>query len=74
MPATEYRVHLAINADEYERVYSGSARHILAQDEQGRRIQFPASALRPFVTRDGIAGIFVIRVDANHKLVDVQRA
>ena len=74
MSATEYRVHLNISADEFERVYRGSARNILATDEQRRRIQFPASALRPFVTHEGVRGVFVIRVDTCNKLIDVQRA
>jgi len=73
MAFSEFIVPLNITAQAYERMYSGEARSVIAHDIRGRRIQFPASSLRPFVTREGISGIFVIRVDDNNKLIDVRR-
>jgi hypothetical protein len=73
MACQEYTVSLAISADAYQRMYSGQARDILARDSQGRKIRFPAVSLRPFVTHEGINGVFIIRVDDNNKLVDVRR-
>ena len=73
MPYTEYIVPLNITADAYQGLYSGDARNVFAHDRQGRKIQFPASSLRPFVTHQGISGTFIIRVDENHKLVAVTR-
>lgn len=69
----EFEVTLDIDADEYLRMYSGQARNVLALDASGQSIQFPAAALRPFVTREGIHGSFIIRVDAASKLIDVQQ-
>ena len=69
----EYIVPLSITADAYRRLYSGDARNVLAHDQEGRKIQFPASSLRAFVTHDGIRGTFVIRVDEHHKLAGIRR-
>ena len=53
-------VELAIAADEYVRMYAGTARDVLASATDGRRVRFPASILRPFVGHDGIHGRFEI--------------
>ncbi len=73
MGEEEYLVPLNISADDYLRLYQGTARSVLARDTRGLKVSFPAQALRPFVTRDGIQGLFVIRVDAGHKLIDIRR-
>lgn len=64
---------MKLNADEYERYYRGSARYIVAMTHQGVSIQFPASAVRKFITKEGIRGNFVITMDSNHKLVSLQK-
>lgn len=68
-----YTVILDISAEAYQRMYRGDARNVVAMDSQGRRVQFPALSLRKFVTTEGIRGKFVIRVDADNRLVDIQR-
>lgn len=73
MDDREFVVTLDISAAAYQRMYRGDARQVLAQDLQGRRIRFPASALRPFVTRAGVSGVFVLRVDGRNKLIDIRR-
>lgn len=73
MPERQFEITLNIPADEYLRMYRGEAETILALDTRGIPIQFPAAALRPFVTREGIHGKFLIRVDAASKLLDVQQ-
>lgn len=73
MADCEYLVPLNISADTYLRLYQGTARSVLARDSRGLTLRFPAAALRPFVTTDGIHGLFVIRVDANQKLIDIRR-
>jgi len=73
MTDTEYIVPLRITADAYQRLYSGDARNVVARDRAGRTIQFPAASLRPFVTRDGISGTFVIRVDKDNRLASIRR-
>ena len=73
MPHKEYVVPLNITADAYRQLYSGEARNVLAHDQEGRKIQFPASSLRPFVTREGIRGTFIIRVGEHNKLAGIRR-
>jgi uncharacterized protein YqjF (DUF2071 family) len=73
MDDREYVVTLNISAQAYQRMYSGDARHVVARDTQGRHIRFPATSLRPFVTRDGVSGVFVLRVDARNRLIEIRR-
>ena len=70
---TEFRFRLAIPADDYLAYYQGAAQNVVVEMASGQRLQFPAEALRPFVSHDGVYGEFVLRVDANHKLQSVER-
>ncbi len=67
------RVHLAISADEYVKVYAGSAKNVLASSSNGQTVRFPANVLRPFVSHDGIFGSFVIRYQSDGKFVDIRK-
>ena len=49
---------LELPAEEYLRYYQGQAGAVIVRAEDGRRVQLPASALRPFVTEQGIYGRF----------------
>lgn len=64
---------LNVSPDEYQKWYLGAARavHVTARD--GRRIQFPAKILQPFVTHSGVRGTFAIYFDDNHKYKDIKR-
>lgn len=64
-------VDFSISRDELLRMYRGSAHTVSAIAIDGRRIQFPAQALRAFVTQDGISGRFRIEFDQNNKLLSV---
>lgn len=66
-------VDIHISADEFLKLYEGLAKdaHVTARD--GRRVQFPAHILRPFVTRAGVQGSFVIQFDAAMKFSSIQR-
>ncbi len=68
------RFSLRISADEYLRYYRGAVRHVVVTAEDGTRLRFPAANLRPFVTREGVRGRFVMRFDANNKLVSLNRS
>ncbi|GMQ88329.1 MAG: hypothetical protein BMS9Abin08_1567 [Gammaproteobacteria bacterium] len=73
MRINKYIVPLSIEAAAYQKMYGGQAQHVVALDVEGCTIQFPAASLRSFVTHEGIQGVFVIRVDENNRLVDIQR-
>lgn len=68
-----YVVDLAISADELLRYYRGAASSVVASDRGGRRVQFPAAALRPFVSASGVRGTFVLTVTAENRLQSLER-
>ena len=73
MRINTFIVPLKIEAAAYHKMYRGDAQNVVALDSEGRTIQFPAASLRPFVTREGIEGVFVIQVDEANRLIDIQR-
>jgi len=73
MRINTFIVPLKIEAAAYQKMYRGDAQNVVALDIEGRTIQFPAASLRPFVTREGIEGVFVIQVDEANRLIDIQR-
>ena len=66
--SSRIRIRLAISAEEYLAYYQGSAHFVVARSEDNKTIHFPASAIRTFVTHDGIFGDFEITIDENNKL------
>jgi len=69
----EYRFRLAISAQKYLAYYEGSVHAVVVTLANGQHLQFPAESLRPFVSREGVYGEFVLRVDANNKLQGIER-
>jgi hypothetical protein len=66
------RFRLAISAEDYLAYYQGSAQVVVARSEDNKTVRFPASAIRRFVTYDGIFGDFEITFDENNKLISIQ--
>jgi len=66
------RFRLAISAEDYLTYYQGSAQFVVARSEDNKTIRFPASAIRKFITYDGIYGEFKITFDENNKLIAIQ--
>ncbi len=58
---------LHIPANDYIRHYQGHARDVMAQSQDGIILSFPAMHLRPFVSHDGVHGLFEIEFDTNNK-------
>ncbi|BFM20690.1 DUF2835 domain-containing protein [Gilvimarinus japonicus] len=54
---------LDISAAQLERYYRGRVREVLAHTIDGRRVRFPLSLLRPFVSHSGVQGWFRIVFD-----------
>ena len=69
----EYLISLDISADEYLRYYKGQAVSVIARDQAGRRIRFPATALRPYVTQSGVHGRFRLVTDDKHRLERLEK-
>ncbi len=66
-------VRIAISADEFQRLYEGSAKTVYAQSLDGRTIRFPAGILRQFVLHSGVQGTFQINFDENNRFHSIQR-
>lgn len=58
---------LAISAESYLQYYRGTVKSVIVQADDGRRIQFPAEYLKPFIQSNGIRGRFRLVFDKNHK-------
>jgi len=67
------RFRLDISPEQYLRYYQGAASQVVAMGYDGRRIRFPASRLRPFVTHDGVRGEFELEFDAQNKFIALRR-
>jgi len=70
---TYFTFSMKLGSDAYQRYYSGKVSNIIVMTHQGVRVQFPASAVRNFVTNDGINGDFVIIMDSSNKLISLQK-
>jgi len=66
-------VDLHITADEFTRLYSGSALAVVVRARNGLTVKFPANALRPFVLHDGVHGAFALCIDEQNKLQSINR-
>lgn len=66
-------VQLAISPEEYQRLYQGAVRDVLAHSLDGRRIRFPANILRPYVTHTGVRGRFRILFDGENRFEGIEK-
>lgn len=66
-------VDLHIAADEFLRWYQGGPQVVNAVARDGRRVQFPAASLQPFVSHNGVRGTFAIHFDRDNKLQRIER-
>ena len=74
MTEKRFVVDLDIPADEFLRLYNGSANTVLARDRvTGKTVRFPASRLRTFVSAGGVHGRFEIVTDGNNRLIAITR-
>jgi len=64
---------LSISSESYLKYYKGVAHAVVVRAEDGRKIQFPAEALRPFIKPDGIRGRFRLIFDHNHKFQKLEQ-
>ncbi|MEN8168386.1 MAG: DUF2835 domain-containing protein [Pseudomonadota bacterium] len=67
------RFSLNLSADRYLSHYQGHARSVSVVADDGRRVEFPANALRPFVTKQGVQGYFELLIDDNNRLQRLER-
>lgn len=71
--ANEVSFYVDISADAFLEYYKGRGRYVWVRGKDGRSVQFPAGALQPFVTREGVRGHFVVRYDSNNRLIAINK-
>ncbi len=74
MPKNHFiKFSLKLTADQYLRVYQGTAKRISVIAENSQRIEFPAQNIRKFLTHDGISGLFEMELTCNNKFVAIKK-
>jgi len=66
-------ISLNIAPEEMVRWYAGEANIVRATAIDGRKVKFPANILKPFVTREGVRGVFCIKYSAAGKFLSISR-
>ncbi|WP_370277784.1 DUF2835 domain-containing protein [Pontibacterium sp.] len=66
-----FDIHLP--ADEYLRVYKGSARDVVTRALDGRTVRFPANILQPYLLHAGIFGRFCITFDRSGRFQKIEK-
>lgn len=69
----ESRFALDLSYAQFESVYRGNTRYIQVVDNNGKQVRFSATHLRPYLTRNGVQGHFVLRYDDNHKFRSLEK-
>lgn len=73
MEQLSYTFRLAIASQDYLAYYRGDASKVSAIDVYGRRVEFPAHVLRPYLTHLGIHGLFRLHTDRGHRFQSIER-
>jgi len=53
--------------------YAGRVEQVVSQSLDGRRVAFPAEALRQVVTRDGVRGVFRLSFTPEGRFLSIER-
>jgi len=67
------RFDINIPAEQILAYYQGIARQVSIVSYDGRRIEFPAEKLRPYLDHRGVHGVFELEFDGNHRFVALHR-
>lgn len=68
-----FYIHLDISTTEFHDYYSNNINSVITKSHDGRKIQFPANILQPFVSHTGIQGVFKLIVDKNSKFKSISK-
>ncbi|GAB4274986.1 MAG: hypothetical protein Kow0065_23030 [Methylomicrobium sp.] len=67
------RFRLNLSYDQYLSVYQGVAKTVSVVADDGRRIQFPAGNIQPFLTKQGIQGYFEMELTPQYKFIGIKK-
>lgn len=68
-----FDVVLKLSAETCLAYYEGRVEQVVAVGLDGRRVAFPAVALRRIMTRDGVRGVFRLEVSEQGRLVSIRQ-
>ena len=66
-------VSIRLTTQQVENYYRGSIRWVIATAADGRTVQLPFKVLHPFISKDGVDGMFIITTDQKHKFQAIER-
>jgi hypothetical protein len=66
------RFKLNISYDQYLAVYQGEAKTITTISDDGRRVEFPAIKVRPFLSRSGVQGHFEMELTSRNRFISLR--
>lgn len=66
-------VDINIPVDEYQRLYAGAVKDVLAVSRGGKRVKFPAKILVPYVEHTGISGSFFIEFNEDFRFKSIKK-
>lgn len=72
-PPYSVDIQLNISAQDYLYYYQQQGINVVARALDGRKIQFPARILQPFVQHHGVSGVFRIVFNADGKFQAIHR-
>ncbi|MES2817621.1 MAG: DUF2835 domain-containing protein [Pseudomonadota bacterium] len=64
---------IALSAERLLALYQGRANRIRVTSRDGRSVSLPAHHIRPFLTREGVYGSFVLEFNAAGELLSLSR-
>ncbi len=70
---TQYFFSLGIDYAECGVLYQQNANSVILTSECGKRVQIPATRLRPFVSSIGIKGRFRMLINAQNKIIAFEK-
>ncbi len=68
-----YDFHVSVSAERLLAMYSGDARYLIVWSKEGLKLQLPLGNFRPFVTDEGLQGLFQVTVDQDNKLQSLKK-
>ncbi len=66
-------VSIRLTTQQVENYYRGRIRWVIATAPDGRTVQLPFKVLHPFISKNGIDGMFIITTDQKHKFKTIDR-
>ena len=68
-----YDFSVNISADRLLAMYRGDARYLVVRSSEGLTLRLPLSNFRPYVSDEGLQGLFQVVVDERNRIRSLQK-